>query len=257
MNKLFSTVIFSSLFVLATQILNPVQVEAADELIFTYQNGVNVYISIESVTYGNRTSFYATALIKRITSSGKLIQSFKIGFNHDEGQWIYWIEGGNGGHKVHDDEEEGKILRWLIEHRDEAHMTEDILIDRLDYYPNSYVYYDENPDYFYVTSGGAGVSYLYLPSVRIQKNNPPYCQIFGIFVHVYGDKNGNVKQSKITSVIRYDCDKKVTYKRNKDGNWESNIANDPVYKDATVGKSSREYANALFRAIYGIDFYDK
>lgn len=204
MKKIFYVFVLSSFFLIIVQIFNPTNVKAIDELICTHKNGVKIYIPRESVTYGVRTSFYAKALIKRVKPSGELIETFNMGFNHDEGYWYYWVEGENRGHKVHDDDEEGKILKWLIEHRDEAHLTEDILIDKLDDYGNDYNYFSENPDYVYVTTGGAGVSYLYLPSVRVQKNNPPYYQIFGIFVHVYSDKNGNVKQRKITSVIRYD-----------------------------------------------------
>ena len=104
--------------------------------------------------------------------------------------------------------------------------------------------YDNSQYYVFVTTS-QGQIYLDLRTVNVHDYNPPYYQIAGEFIWVNGDK-----ESRFDVVIRYNFDTKEIYDRG-DGYW----TNLDVNGDSNVQKSNRKFADALFRAAYGMDFY--
>ena len=99
------------------------QAEAADVWVYNY-NGNDIYITYGSVVYGVRTAFYARCRVKYVNSSGDLVKSEMLEFNHDEGDWWYGIVGVKGsGRRVYDYEDAMEILNWLEAHRNESKPT--------------------------------------------------------------------------------------------------------------------------------------
>ena len=109
--------------------------------------------------------------------------------------------------------------------------------------------YDSDPDYIYVIYGDMGCYYLYAPSVDVQEYNPPHYQIAGHFIH-YGGSDGKTL-TNIYKTIRFNFYTKETFSRNDYGNWEK----DDVNGEWKIPRQNRQFADALFRAAYGINFY--
>ena len=99
------------------------QVEAADVWVYNY-NGDDIYITYGSVVYGVKAGFYARCRVKYVDSSGGLVKSEMLEFNHDEGDWWYGIVGVRGsGRRVYDYEDAMEILNWLKAHWNESKPT--------------------------------------------------------------------------------------------------------------------------------------
>ncbi len=99
------------------------QAEAADVWVYNY-NDNDIYITYGSVVYGVKTSFYARCRVKYVNSSGGLVKSEMLEFNHDEGDWWYGIVGVRGSsRRVYDYEDAMEILNWLEAHRNESKPT--------------------------------------------------------------------------------------------------------------------------------------
>ena len=88
-----------------------------------------------------------------------------------------------------------------------------------------------------------------LSSVDVQEYNPPHYQIAGTFIHVIGDDSG--KYSEHYTVKRYNWYTKETYSRKDYGNW----VKDEVSARNMVSAQIKAFANALFYAAYGMNFY--
>ena len=116
--------------------------------------------------------------------------------------------------------------------------------------PVSAHYYENNPDYEFIGAGNGGTWYLYLKSIDVQEYNPPHYQIAGDFIYVNGD--GSERTNKRHILKRYDWNKKETYHCNDYGIWLKDEVNDKNMASVQV----RIFANALFRAAYGMNFYD-
>lgn len=104
--------------------------------------------------------------------------------------------------------------------------------------------YDNSPYYVFVTTS-QGHIYLDLRTVNVHDYNPPHYQIAGEFIWINGDK-----ERRFEVVIKYNLDTKEIYNR-EDGYWTKSDVNG----DSNVQKSNRKFADALFRAAYGMDFY--
>ena len=108
--------------------------------------------------------------------------------------------------------------------------------------------YKNNPNYYFVTAGQMGNYYLYLPSVDVQEYNPPHYQIAGHFIH-YGGMDGKTLRN-IYTTLRYNWYTKESFSL-ENGYWEK----DEVNGNYMAAKQTRHFANILFRAAYGMDFY--
>ena len=108
-----------------------------------------------------------------------------------------------------------------------------------------------NPNYEYVFTHRGATSYLDLRTVNVHEYNPPYYQIEGTFVHVTNKGPGQKDVVWSTSCVkRYNYDCKETYSM-QNGVWQK----DNVSNDSYVALSHKAFANALFRAAYGMNFY--
>lgn len=118
--------------------------------------------------------------------------------------------------------------------------------------------YHDDPNYVFVTMA-QGEIYLDLKSIDVQEYNPPHYQIAGTFVHVrsYFDENGNIllKESRFMLVKRYNWYTKETFSRDyEDKNkWIKDEIDEK--KSGLVAMRNKSFADALFRAAYGVDFY--
>jgi len=108
--------------------------------------------------------------------------------------------------------------------------------------------YDDSPDYIFVTAGNMGYCYLYLPSVDVQEYNPPHYKIAGHFIH-YGGLDGKTL-TNIYKTIRYNWYTKETFQL-ENGSWKKSDVNGEIQPV----RQNRKFADALFRAAYGMDFY--
>lgn len=115
---------------------------------------------------------------------------------------------------------------------------------------SAYTPYDGNPDYIYIGTYGSGgfAYYLYVPSIDVQEYNPPHYQIEGKFLSVFHHGEGSANSYYET--IRYNWYMKETFKLNDRGYWEKENT------DGEIGRYNRKRANALFRAAYGMNFYN-
>ena len=116
--------------------------------------------------------------------------------------------------------------------------------------------YKDDNNYKFVATGSSGIFYLNLKSIDIQEYNPPYYKIAGDFIHVYFSSNGE-KISVQHVVKRYDWGKKISYHLNEYGTWIADKVNDKLNPedDSDSVKRARKFADALFLAAYGINFY--
>ena len=110
--------------------------------------------------------------------------------------------------------------------------------------------YENNPKYIFVTAGQMGYYYLYLPSVDVQEYNPPHYQIAGHFIH-YGGMDGKTLRN-IYRTLRYNWYTKETFSL-QNGYWEKDKVRDNL--DSQPVRQNRQFADALFRAAYGMNFY--
>lgn len=111
--------------------------------------------------------------------------------------------------------------------------------------------YDNNPDYKYVITVNQGTYYLNLKTLDVVKYRPPQYQIAGSFIHVLPQADGTEKVSNRYVLLMFDFDTKEIFNKDTYGNWE---------KSNTEGNSNsaivnRKFADALFRAAYGQDFF--
>lgn len=109
--------------------------------------------------------------------------------------------------------------------------------------------YDSDPNYKFIGNGNGGTWYLDLSSIDVQEYNPPHYQIAGTFIHVSGD--ASVGYSDHYTVKRYNWYAKETYHRNDYGNW----VKDEVSARNMASAQTKAFANALFYAAYGMNFY--
>ena len=107
--------------------------------------------------------------------------------------------------------------------------------------------YDNSPYYVFVTTS-QGHIYLDLRTVNVHDYNPPHYQIAGEFIWVGHFDKGISRRFEVA--IRYNFDTKETYVR-RDGYWTKSDVNG----DSNFQKSNRKFADALFSAAYGMDFY--
>ena len=112
--------------------------------------------------------------------------------------------------------------------------------------------YDNDPNYIRVFMF-RGPIYLHLPSIDVQEYNPPHYQIAGTFVHDYDFVDGR-KERWFSVAIRYNWYTKETFSRDKNGYWQKDEIGKPDDR-FSADASRRKFADALFRAAYGIDFY--
>lgn len=111
--------------------------------------------------------------------------------------------------------------------------------------------YDSNYNYKFIANISGHKYYLYLPSLDVQEYNPPHYQIAGRFI----SPNSNTYEIDLDfeKVTKYNWYTKETFHKNIYGNWAKD--------DLTVSGRYRIemilFANALFRAAYGMDFYVK
>lgn len=106
--------------------------------------------------------------------------------------------------------------------------------------------YDSDSNYKFVTTQN-GMWYLYLPSVDVQEYNPPHYQIAGNFVGT----DGYDRKRESIEIVRFNWYTKETFHKNKYGNWEKEEVSDDYHK-----RYPKLRANALFRAAYGMNFYN-
>ena len=110
-------------------------------------------------------------------------------------------------------------------------------------------YYDDNSDYIYIDTTGSGGyrTYLYRPSVHGEKYNDPYYYIEGKLLSVGGKKQISESWQKI--ILLFDMRNNVTLESDYHGGWnKENIS-------GTFGSYYRKRADAMFRVIFGKNFY--
>ena len=108
--------------------------------------------------------------------------------------------------------------------------------------------YENDPNYVFVAAGQMGYYYFYLPSVNVQEYNPPHYQITGHFIH-YGGFDGKTT-THLYPIIKYNWYTKKTFHL-EDGYWRKST----VDNESMAARHNRAFADALFRAAYGMDFY--
>ena len=115
-------------------------------------------------------------------------------------------------------------------------------------------YYDNDSNYKCVGGRMGYYIYVYLPSVHVQEYNPPHYQIGFNMISIVADvyKNGTTESTKwhYNEVKRYNWYTKESFHL-ENGYWQ---------KDDTAGNITRNYearyfADVVFRAAYGMDFY--
>ena len=104
--------------------------------------------------------------------------------------------------------------------------------------------YENNPNYLYIGAGNGGMWYFKKSSLDVQEYNPPHYQIAGTFIHY--------SQSAVSRYIvkRYNWYTKESFSL-ENGYWEK----DEVNGNYMAAKQTRHFANILFRAAYGMNFY--
>ena len=105
-------------------------------------------------------------------------------------------------------------------------------------------YYDDSPNYEFIGAGNGGMWYFQKSSLEVQEYNPPHYQISGIFI--YYSQSANERYI----VKRYNWYTKESFSL-QNGYWEK----DNVNGNYMAAKQTRHFANILFRAAYGMDFY--
>ena len=105
--------------------------------------------------------------------------------------------------------------------------------------------YENNPNYLYIGAGNGGMWYFKKSSLDVQEYNPPHYQIAGTFIHY--------SQSAVSKYIvkRYNWYTKETFHL-KNGYWEK----DEVNGNYMMPIQTRHFANILFYAAYGMNFYN-
>lgn len=118
--------------------------------------------------------------------------------------------------------------------------------------------YHDDSDYVFVTMAQGDI-YLNLKSIDVQEYNPPHYQIAGTFVYVcpYFDENDNIlfKESRFILVKRYNWYTKETFSRDyEDKNkWIKDKIDEK--KSGLAAIRNRSFADSMFKAAYGVDFY--
>ena len=108
--------------------------------------------------------------------------------------------------------------------------------------------YDNNRNFAYIESHMGISSYLDLRTVKILRNDPPYYMISGDVIQYNIDHNRVYETLNITHF--YNAISYETYTKNK-------YTNNDWSKDNVKLDSNRRYADSLFKAAFGKDFYGK
>ncbi|MBR5913396.1 MAG: hypothetical protein IKZ58_03395 [Selenomonadaceae bacterium] len=111
--------------------------------------------------------------------------------------------------------------------------------------------YDNNPDYTYVITANQGTYYLNIKTLDVVKYRPPQYQIAGSFIHVSPQSDGTEKVTSRYVLLMFDFDSKEVFNKDTYGNWEKSNTEG----ETTNAKVNRKFADALFRAAYGQDFF--
>ena len=126
--------------------------------------------------------------------------------------------------------------------------------------------YDDDPSYIYVSNNRKGTTvYLDSRTVEVQEYNPPHYQISGKFIFAeasirYSDEVGyypNFSSSVIP--IRYNWHTKEIFMQNEYGHWnlvDMNKTERKIFHAFLFYTGHmKDFANALFKVAYGMDFY--
>ena len=108
--------------------------------------------------------------------------------------------------------------------------------------------YDHDLNYDEVFTGSGQTTYLYRPSVDVDEYNPPHYTISATLVIVSG-YNGTERENRVT--LKYNYDTKECFSR-QDGRWIEIHPSD----QSNASRFNKNLANALFRAAYGMNFYN-
>ena len=109
-------------------------------------------------------------------------------------------------------------------------------------------YYNNHPDYAGIGRMGA-YTFVYLPSVHVQEHNPPYYQIGFDCVNV-SEGNGNSSERwSYNNAKRYNWNTKESFHL-ENGYWVKDDVG-----DYGRGVRNKDFANIIFRAAYGMNFY--
>ena len=104
--------------------------------------------------------------------------------------------------------------------------------------------YENDPNYIYVWRN----QYLDLRTVAVQQNSSPYYIIKGDFIHF--DTKNKTSSAPHSITIKFDELAQLTF-LNKDGVWRSIN----VFGTDSSSTSNRKVADALFKAVFGREFY--
>ena len=118
-------------------------------------------------------------------------------------------------------------------------------------YAGIHDYYENHPDYRLFYSHQGYYSYLYVPSIDVQEYNPPHYQIGYKLIDITEILGTNEKKWRYDSK-RYNWYTKETFSL-KNGYWVKDEVQDNL--DSQPVRTNRKFADALFRAAYGMDFY--
>jgi len=118
-------------------------------------------------------------------------------------------------------------------------------------------YYQNHPDYEVYGGHQGYYAAVYLPSIHVEKYNPPHYQIGFNAISIVADvyKNGTKESTKwhYNQSKRYNWYTKETFSL-QNGYWEKdNVGGDDYY--IRMKEERRRLADILFRAAYGMDFY--
>ena len=109
-----------------------------------------------------------------------------------------------------------------------------------------YDYYNNHPDY--AGFGRMGFyTFVYLPSIHVQEHNPPHYQIGYNCVNV-NDDSGTESWS-YNNAKRYNWNTKESFHL-ENGYWVKDEVG-----DYGRGLRNKDFANVIFRAAYGMNFY--
>ena len=117
-------------------------------------------------------------------------------------------------------------------------------------------YYENDQNYKFIMYDGVNGTevYLNLRSIGVQEYNPPHYQISGQFVFV-DDQNG--KTGKIYIALRYNYYEKEVFRYNeRSRTWYSAYKEGRDNRYSSASTSTIKFSNALFRAAYGMNFYN-
>lgn len=107
--------------------------------------------------------------------------------------------------------------------------------------------FDNNPNYYYATTGGGSAIYINLKSIDVQEYNPPHYQIACTLTII---NTRSDEYNEIYRVVRYNWYTKESFTLRRNGEWTKNNPN-----ATSAERHDVIIAQALFRATYGMNFY--